>query len=498
METQTAVKDWAAQRVKGEEVAPFLQDGRDFIASQRILEIMADPPEPDPKRIEEILAKSLEHQTLDPEELAVLLQADTPEWNAHFAETAGHIKREVYGNRIVVFAPLYLGSKCVNACVYCGFRETNPAVERTVLSQDQVREEGRVLAGTLGHRRVTVVAGEHPETDVDYLIESIRTLYGVEVKTRTGRKAVIRRVSVTAAPMSGEELGRLKEAEIGAYQVFQETYHRPTYKKLHPLATPKSDYHWRLYAQHRALAAGLSDVGLGALFGLYDWRFELMGLLAHVRDLEARFGAGPHNISVPRIEPALNTPFSDNPPARVSDGDFKRLVTLLRLAVPYAGIIVTARESAGIRDQALDWGVTQMDASTQCGVGAYAQSADGKGAKPQQFRLSDDRTLPQFIADLLKTGRMPSFCTAGFRCGRTGQCFTERRQLGLEKPYCLFNSILTFKEWLDDFGPAELKPAAEEALRRANAFLEEKMPQFYPVFKASYDRLGRGESDLYF
>ncbi len=497
METKT--QSWASQRINESEVTPFLDEGRDFTSTQRVLENLIEPPEPDPHRIEEILAKSLDLKTLEMEELAVLLAAEPSKWNARFTETASQIKRKVYGNRVVVFAPLYLGSKCVNACVYCGFRNDNSAVERVVLSQEEVRKEGEALAGTLGHRRVTVVTGEHPETDVDYLIRSIQTLYGVEIKTRTGRKSVIRRVSVTAPPMTQEELRRLNEAEIGAYQVFQETYHRPTYKKVHPPTTPKSNFLWRLYAQHRAMAAGVSDVGLGALFGLYDWRYEVLGLLAHVRDLEARFGMGPHNISVPRLEPAVNTPFADNPPAQVSDADFQRIVTILRLAVPYVGIVVTARETPAIRTQALEWGATQMDASAQCAVGGYAkQPAPGEGEKRRQFSLSDGRSLPQFIGDLLATGRLPSFCTAGFRCGRTGQCLTERRQLELEGPFCLVNSVLTFKEWLDDFGPEEMKPASEKAIHREMGLIRKHMPQFYPVFKDAYDRLNQGESDLYF
>lgn len=499
MTTQTDVKEWAAGRVKESEITPFLDGGKDFIANQRIGEILAEPPRPDAQRVEEILAKSLELQTLSLEELSVLLQANTPEWSAHFTETANLVKEKVYGKMVVVFAPLYLGSHCVNACVYCGFRATNPTVERIVLNEEDIRREAGVLAGKIGHRRVTVVLGEHPDTDVDYLIRAIKNLYGVKARTRTGRTAAIRRISVTAPPFSMEELRRLKEAEIGAYQVFQETYHRPTYRKLHPPATPKSDYLWRLYAHHRAMAAGITDIGLGALFGLYDWRYEVLGLLAHVRELEGRFGMGPHNISVPRIEPALNTPFADKPPAPVSDADFKRIVTLLRLAVPYTGIVVTARENAALRNEALLWGVTQMDASTQCSVGGYSETLKpGEGGKRRQFELSDDRSLPQFIGDLLKAGRIPSFCTAGFRCGRTGQCFTERRQLGLEAPFCIFNSVLTFKEWLDDFGPEDLKPAAEEAIQRGVNYIQGQMPQFYPVFMAAYDRLKKGESDLYF
>lgn len=497
METAN-VQEWAANRVKENEIKPFLDGDRDFIAAEGIYERLNRAAEPEARQVEDILAKSLELQTLEMDELALLIRADTPDLNARMAETADRVKSRVYGNRIVVFAPLYLANQCVNACVYCGFRNTNQAIERVVLNQEEIRREGEVLAGT-GHRRVTVVLGEHPDTDLDYLIQSLQTLYGVKIRTKTGRTANIRRISVTVPPFNMEELARLKDAEIGAYQVFQETYHRPTYDRLHPRSTPKHDYRWRLYAHHRALASGLQDVGLGALFGLYDWRFEVMGLLAHVRELERRFKTGPHNISVPRLEPALNTPFSDHSRYKLSDAAFKRVLTLLRLAVPYSGLLVTARESAALRNEALELGATQMDASSRCGVGAYANPPQpGEGDKRQQFRLADDRSLPQFIAALLEKGRLPSFCTAGFRCGRTGQCFTERRQFGLEGPFCGLNAVLTFREWVDDFAPAELRAPAAGAIGQEIQRIQDHMPQFYPVFKSVYDRLQNGEGDLYF
>jgi len=285
-------------------------------------------------------------------------------WEEMF-ETAGEIKRKVYDNRIVTFAPLYCSNLCVNNCLYCAFRRENSVEKRRRLTLQEVKDEAEVLAGEIGHKRLIAVYGEHPASDANYIADTIRAIYDVKVKTKNGY-GQIRRVNVNASPMSISDLEMLRDVGIGTYQVFQETYHHETYQQVHPVGTLKSNYPWRLYALHRALDAGVDDVAIGVLFGLYDWRFEVMGLLFHARELEKRFnGIGPHTISFPRLEPAANTPFTHESKYKVSDRDFKRLVSVIRLSVPYTGMIITARERADIKKDVIPIGCTQTDASTR-------------------------------------------------------------------------------------------------------------------------------------
>ena len=281
-------------------------------------------------------------ETLAPEETAALLNVQDPALWDEIYDAAAKVKNAVYDNRVVTFAPLYCANRCVNRCTYCGFRADNDAVQRRVLTFDEIEREARVLAGDLGHKRIVAVYGEHPSTSADYIAESMRRIYSVKVKVRNGQ-GEIRRVNVNAAPMSIADLAKIQEAGIGTYQVFQETYHHETYAAVHPANTLKGNFDWRLYSLHRAMEAGIDDVAIGALFGLYDWRFEVMGMLFHARDLEDRFGIGPHTVSVPRIEPAVNTSFGWLT-HKVTDDDFKKLIAVLRLSIPYAGLIVTCRE----------------------------------------------------------------------------------------------------------------------------------------------------------
>jgi 2-iminoacetate synthase len=335
-----------------------------------------------------------------------------------------------------------------------------------------------------------MVYGEHPETGADYIGDTIKAVYAV----REGR-GEIRRVNINAAPMCVDDLRRLHDIGIGTFQVFQETYHHKTYRKVHPRG-PKADYTWRLYALHRAQEAGIDDVGIGALFGLYDWRFEVMGLLFHTIDLEKRFGGvGPHTISFPRLEPALGSPLSTGSSYMVSDQDFRRLIAIIRLSVPYTGMIITAREPAAIRRVAIRTGCTQTDASTRIGIGAYSEKQPGQHPERQQFRLGDTRDLDSVICELAQMGHITSFCTAGYRCGRTGDYFMNIAKTGKVHHFCMPNAILTFMEYLLDYGsPATV----DEGLKLIEDRMVEIPEQIRPALRQKLRALRSGERDLLF
>ena len=489
---------WVKDRIKGEQVEKYLDRGRQFIDDAAIERALAAHAHPDPKRVREILAKSLAIETLTPEETACLLHVEDPALLAEMQQAAAAVKTKVYDNRIVTFAPLYLSNLCVNDCVYCGFRCSNTEESRRILSLDEVRREVEVLAGQIGHKRLILVYGEHPQSGIDYIASTLRTIMDVKVKTRRGW-GQIRRCNVNAAPMSIEELRVLNDAGIGTFQVFQETYHRKTYEKLHPRHTIKGSYLWRLYCMHRAMEAGIDDVGLGVLFGLHEWKFEVMGLLYHALELEKRFGIGPHTISFPRLEPAYNTPFAQDPQARVDDEAFRRLVMVIRLAVPYTGMILTARENAQLRREILPLGCTQTDASSRIGIGAYADPFDEtQHGERQQFILGDTRSLDDVVRELAEAGSITSFCTAGYRCGRTGQKIMKLLRSGQEGQFCKLNAVITFREWLDDFASPETIAAGEKVIAKEIAQIRTQMPKVFETFLSYYEKTRTGERDLYF
>jgi len=497
---EIGVKERMSTAIKEEEITKYMDDGRDFIKEEEIWEQLEKNRNPDRKQVEDIVQKSLSIKTLEPEETAALLNVQDPELWQEIFEAAGKVKKKVYDNRIVTFAPLYCGNFCVNNCLYCGFRRDNQAVRRRVLTLEEVRRETEVLAGKIGHKRLIVVYGEHPATGPKYIRDTIQTIYEVKVPVKHGY-AKIRRVNVNAAPMSIEDLKMLKEVGIGTYQVFQETYHHETYAKVHPLDTVKANYKWRLYCHHRALEAGIDDVALGVLFGLYDWRFEVMGLLYHARELEKKFGGiGPHTISFPRIESAVNTPFVQETKYKVSDEDFKKLIAVIRLSVPYAGMILTAREPAELRREIITLGmVTQTDASTRIGIGAYSDRYTKQELERQQFELGDPRSLDEVVRELSEMGIITSFCTAGYRCGRTGQLIMEFLRTGKEGVFCKLNAVLTFKEWLDDFASEDTKKAAEKVIQKEMKELKGMVSEkVYAKFLEYFVRTSQGEKDLYF
>ncbi|KAF2961184.1 [FeFe] hydrogenase H-cluster radical SAM maturase HydG [Fervidobacterium sp. 2310opik-2] len=434
-----------------------LKSEKTFIPEDEIFELLETTKNPDPVRVREILEKSLNKNRLDPEEVATLLNVEDKDLLEEIFHAARTLKERIYGNRIVLFAPLYIGNDCVNDCVYCGFRTSNPEVYRKTLTFDELRNEVKALVSK-GHKRLIVVYGEHPRYSPEFIAETIRIIY--DTKVGNGE---IRRVNVNAAPQTVEGYKIIKEAGIGTFQIFQETYHQPTYKKLHPRG-PKSNYAWRLYGLDRAMLAGIDDVGIGALFGLYDWKYEVMGLIYHTIHLEERFGVGPHTISFPRIEPAVGSEISYNPPHRVSDENFKKLVAIIRLAVPYTGMILTAREPAELRKEVLKMGVSQIDGGSSIGIGSYSQE-DPEKVKKSQFILGDNRTLEEVIYDLLKEGYIPSFCTACYRMGRTGEHFMEFAIPGFVKRFCTPNALFTLREYLNDYASEETKRLGYELIK---------------------------------
>ena len=498
MKISPSDREWMNDRIERKGIDPYLRpDGSDYVNDDGIFALLEEQRPPEPARVRDILAKSLAIQTLTQAELAELMRVDDPALWDEMKAAAGRVKHTVYDNRIVTFAPLYLSTKCVNNCVYCGLRCSNDAVERRVLSMDEVVAETRVLAGQLGHKRLVVVYGEHPESGVDYIADSIRAVYSVKVPTRRGT-GCIRRVNVNAAPMKVDELKILHECGLGTYQVFQETYDRRRYALLHPADTVKGDFRWRIYVMHRAQEAGIDDNGCGVLYGLSDWRFELLAQQAHVLEMERFCGIGPHTLSFPRLEPAVNTPFIGNNRFAVNDDDFEKIIVLSRLAVPYTGLIVTARESPAMRRRLLPLGVTQMDASSNIGVGAYSDGQEKQKSERQQFELGDPRPLDVVIREWADAGCITSFCTAGYRCGRTGKCIMDLLRSGAEGKFCKLNAILTFKEWLDDFAGDETRAVGEALLARELEAVRTTQPAAWPRLEEAYRRTAAGERDLYF
>ncbi len=475
-----------------------LIETKSFINPQEIWQLIETNKNPTKQQIRDIIQKSLSIETLTPQEVAFLINLKDEELWQEVFETALKIKKKVYDNRIVLFAPLYVSNYCVNNCVYCGFRSSNKVVIRKQLSFEEIKNEVEILVGKIGHKRLIAVFGEHPKySNIDYIVKTLETIYSVKVKTKSSYNS-IRRVNVNCAPLSVEELKELKKAGIGTYQVFQETYHPEVYKKLHPNNTPKSNYFWRLYCMHRALEAGVDDVGIGVLYGLYDWRFEVLSLVYHARDLEEKFGIGPHTVSFPRLEPAVNTPFVEETPYKVSDEELKKIIAILRLAIPYTGMIITARETKEFRNQAINLGITQTDASSKIGIGAYSQQEDTQAPNLQQFILGDTRSLEEMVRDLAEMGYISSFCTAGYRCSRTGGKIMNLLKCGKEAIFCKLNAILTFKEWVDDFATEETKVIANKLIEKEMQEVKEKIPQWYDLLLKYYQKIVQGERDLYF
>ncbi len=444
---------------------------------------------PTREQVREVLAKALAKNRLSMEETAILVNATDPQLVEEIKAAARKLKKDVYGERIVLFAPLYVGNYCVNNCKYCGFAASNRKALRKTLTNEELVRNVEALEEN-GQKRLILVYGEHPSYTPEYIAETVRTVYNV----KKGR-GEIRRVNINAAPLDIEGFRTVKEAGIGTYQIFQETYHPETYKKYHTGGF-KRDYENRLTSLDRAQEAGLDDVGIGVLFGLYEWRYEVLALVRHANHLEAVYNVGPHTISFPRLQFASEYEISGD--WLVSDDDFTKLVAILRLAVPYTGLILTAREPEHIRREVLQFGVSQIDAGTKLEIGAYAEEELPTAQNPdkEQFLINDNRSLREVIDELLEEGFIPSFCTACYRKGRTGEHFMEFSVPGFIKRYCTPNALLTLAEYLEDYAPA---PTAEKGWELILKNLEEEVdPKFTAEVKKRLERIKAGERDLYF
>lgn len=436
----------------------------DFIDDQRLSDLL-DKPAPSKSQVDDIVAKSLSKQPLSVDETALLLNATDPEMVEQIFDAARQLKRNVYGNRIVIFAPLYIGSKCINDCGYCGFASSNKDALRRTLSMDEIAAQ-TVALENVGHKRLIMVYGEHPDYDADYISDTVRKVY--ETKVGHGE---IRRVNINAAPMDIEGYKKVKAAGIGTYQIFIETYHHDTYRKYHPANTRKGNYLYRLDGLNRAFEGGCDDVGIGALMGLHDWRFEVLGLVTHSLYLQDRYNVGPHTISFPRFQPASGVDIENS--NLVSDEDFKRLVAILRLAVPYTGLILTAREKAELRRDVMAFGVSQIDAGSRIELGGYTECGDAQVMEREQFSLGDVRSLDETMRSLIEDDYVPSFCTSCYRLGRTGEHFMEFAVPGFIKRYCTPNAMTTLTEYLEDYASEQTKVAGYKLIERELVRLED-------------------------
>lgn len=455
-----------------------------MINEELIFENLSKTQNCEKQRILDILTQARELKGISHEQAAALLNLTDKNLIEELYKTAKYIKTAIYGNRLVLFAPLYISNVCFNECLYCAFRASNKELHRRALNQEEIVKETQTLLKQ-GHKRVLMVAGEsYTGAGLKYVFDSIDSIYAA----RDGKNN-IRRVNVNIAPLTLEEFKELKKHNIGTFQLFQETYHKDTYRKMH-VAGKKADYDFRVTGMHRAIEAGINDVGIGALLGLYDYRFEVLAMLQHVKDLEDKYGVGPHTISVPRIEPACGSPLSEHPPYAVSDEDFKKIIAVLRLAVPYTGIILSTRENADMRRAAFELGISQISGGSKTNPGGYEDdNAD------EQFTRGDHRPLEAVISDIVDHGYIPSFCTGCYRLGRVGKDFMDLAKPGLIKAHCLPNAMFTFAEYLYDFASEDLKA-------RGLALIEKMMKDLPPAraeqTKANLERVAKGERDIYF
>lgn len=434
-----------------------------YIDENKIQYLLHNAGKAGENKIDEILKRSRSLKRLSLEETAALLTIEDPRVIKKLFEAAAYVKNEIYGNRVVLFAPLYISNYCANKCLYCAFQSGNPGIKRKYLSIGEIRSQVEWLLKR-GHKRVLIVAGESGvpgKSAIDYYLEAVRAAYSARVGPH-----YIKRVNINCAPLSVEDFKRLKAAHIGTYQLFQETYHETTYRKVH-MKGPKCDPDNRLDAIDRAFMAGIDDVGIGTLYGLYDYKFETLAMMMHVEHLEKKFNVGPHTISVPRIEPAAGSEFSLHPPYQVSDDDFKKLVAVIRLSVPYTGIILTTRETARMRNELVSLGISQVSAESKTSPGGYSDSEKWDG----QFTTSDQRSLEEMVGMLIEKGFIPSFCAACYRRERTGESFMNLAKPGLIKEMCGVNAIVTLREYLDDFAPPKLKQAGYKLIDREIAKL---------------------------
>ena len=432
----------------------------EFICHQEVLDTLAyaDANRNNPQLVDQVLNKARERKGLNHREAMILLDCDIPEKNREIFELAEQIKKDYYGNRIVMFAPLYLSNYCVNGCVYCPYHAKNKHIPRRKLTQEEVAREVVALQD-MGHKRLAIEAGEDPVNNpIEYILECIRTIYGIKHKN-----GAIRRVNVNIAATTVENYRKLKEAGIGTYILFQETYHKESYEKLHPTG-PKHNYDYHTEAMDRAMEGGIDDVGLGVLFGLERYRYEFAGLLMHAEHLEAVHGVGPHTISVPRIRRAddIDPEVFDN---GIDDDTFAKIVACIRIAVPYTGMIMSTRESKACRERVIHYGISQISGGSKTSVGGY-DTPEPEDESSAQFEVSDTRTLDDVVKWLMELGYIPSFCTACYREGRTGDRFMALCKNLQIHNCCLPNALMTLKEYLVDYASPETRKIGEALIKK--------------------------------
>ena len=456
-----------------------------FINHEYIYKILEETKNPSNEQIKEVLNRAKNREGLDYKDIAILLQAEDEKDLKEIYSLAGEIKKDIYGKRVVVFAPLYVSDYCVNNCVYCGYKRDNK-FNRRRLTMDEVAQEVKILE-QMGHKRLALELGEDPvNAPIDYVLECLDTIY----KTQNNN-GEIRRVNVNIAATTVENYKLLKEKGIGTYILFQETYHKPTYDKMHPKSL-KGDYNYHLTAFDRAMEAGIDDVGAGVLFGLADPRFEVLGLMMHNAHLEEKFGVGFHTISVPRLQPA-NGVSLENYPHLLDDKMFKKIVAILRIAVPFTGLILSTRETPEMRKELLKYGVSQISAGSSTGVGGYKEREEGKEVK--QFKTNDERSPIEILKELLSDGYIPSYCTACYRKGRTGDRFMSLAKSGNIKYVCEPNALMTLLEFTLDYGDEELYKKSLEIIDKEVENIERE--DIKSLTKESMEKMKKGQSDFY-
>ena len=454
-----------------------------IIDAKRIEDILSDIGEPNISTIDSILAKASSLNGLSLEDAAALLSVESPDVMEKIFKKAGEIKEKVFGRRIVIFAPLYLSNYCVNNCLYCGFRKDNKDAVRKALTIDEVIQEANALAAK-GFKRALLVCGEDTKiSGIGYIIEAVDAIY-----KNTG----IRIVHVNAPPMEVSELRRLKAAGVGVYQVFQETYHRPTYEVMHP-SGKKRDYDYRLDAIDRAMEAGFEDVGIGSLLGLYDYKYDALATIAHSQYLYERFGSYAHTISAPRLRPADGSPIT-TASYPVSDIEFKKIVAVYRLTLPSAGIVVSTREGAGLREEVMSIGASQISAGSRTEPGGYALNTIRSKAG-EQFSTSDHRRMEEMIASIARNVLLPSLCTTCYRVGRTGADFTKKALSGNMEKFCQANAILTLQEYIMDCAQNGAKEIGTAAIERGLEQIKE--PAMKKEVLRKLDEIKNGRRDVY-
>ena len=463
----------------------------EFIVDSEILESIKKSEElaSNKNYVNSLLEKAKNCVGLTHEEAAVLLNIEDEEVLNEMYSAASEIKKKIYGRRIVLFAPLYVSNYCVNNCEYCGYKHSNCDFKRRKLTMEELKEEVKVLE-SLGHKRLALELGEDPvNAPLDYVLDCIKTIYSIKFDNGS-----IRRINVNIAATTVEDYKKLKDANIGTYILFQETYHKPTYERLHPQG-PKHNYNWHTTAMHRARAAGIDDVGMGVLYGLYDYKYETIALLMHAEHLEKETGVGPHTLSVPRMRAAENVSLK-NYPYLVNDKDFKKIVAILRLAVPYTGIILSTREESSFRDEVMAVGVSQISAGSCTGVGGYVESQNPNSNEKPQFEVGDHRSPIEIIKSLCKSGYIPSYCTACYREGRTGDRFMRLAKIGEIQNVCQPNALLTLKEYLLDYGDEEARALGDKLIEEELKAIPKEAAR--NAAKEKLQRIEKGERDLRF